>query len=69
MKCTHVWIERSTTHIGEPISHMIFKLENGHEYDPTINQCKQPWWISHMRGKEWFTQDIEEKAVGFLKDI
>ncbi len=48
---------------------IVFKFENGHEYDPAVEDTKQDWWLDHMREKIWFTKDIEERTINLLKTL
>lgn len=47
---------------------IVFTHDNGFEYDPSIDNCRDPHWIWHMREKMWFTPDIEQKAKKILND-
>lgn len=62
MKCIDIKI------IDEGMKFIVFTFEGGHEYDPCLVDTKCDWWLPHMRGKQWFTKDIEEKTIKVLNE-
>lgn len=45
---------------------LVIRFDSGFEYDPDLIQTMEPWWLGHMREKNWFTQDVENQALKVL---
>lgn len=61
-----IFIDRKTSKTRE---YLVFKFRGGFEYDPDLRDTKQDWWLDHMRGKNWFTKEVENKTLEILKTI
>lgn len=58
----------SCTKIRVDGKYVVFTLSNGSEYDPSLHETEQSWWLDHMREKNWFTKAVEEKTKIILAD-